>query len=196
MVAHLTPDQKAACSNHVGVKIFFPQSDCDTFVQKVCLQWGLNSWPLVYKTNALPLSYRGPRCVGDKMQQNCLGDTRIWTMDLSDCSRLLYHWAISPSHATSSTVWVTCVDTGWRNICHEGPLVAFADVQNMPWPGFEPGLLRPQRRVLTTRRSRQSSLGVPTHGIWGRKVTTALVVPEETGVFDPCCYWLQGVFVV
>ena len=25
----------------------------------------------------------------------------------------------------------------------------------MPWPGFEPGLLRPQRRVLTTRRSRQ-----------------------------------------
>ena len=58
----------------------------------------------------------------------------------------------------------------------------------LPWPGFEPGLLRPQRRVLTTRRSRQSSLGVPTHGIWGRKVTTALVVPEETGVFDPCCY--------
>ena len=58
-VARLTPDQKAACSNHVGVKIFFPQSDCDTFVQKVCLQWGLNSWPLVYKTNALPLSYRG-----------------------------------------------------------------------------------------------------------------------------------------
>ena len=30
------------------------------------------------------------------VQQNCIGDTRIWTMDLSDCSRLLYHWAISP----------------------------------------------------------------------------------------------------
>ena len=28
--------------------------------------------------------------------KNVLGDTRIWTMDLSDCSRLLYHWAISP----------------------------------------------------------------------------------------------------
>ena len=25
---------------------------------------------------------------------------------------------------------------------------------SLPWPGFEPGLLRPQRRVLTTRRSR------------------------------------------
>ena len=24
------------------------------------------------------------------------GDTRIWTRDLSDCSRLLYRWAISP----------------------------------------------------------------------------------------------------
>ena len=26
----------------------------------------------------------------------------------------------------------------------------------MPWPGFEPGLLRPQRRVLTTIRSRRA----------------------------------------
>ena len=29
----------------------------------------------------------------------------------------------------------------------------------MPRPGFEPGLLRPQRRVLTTRRSRQTTGG-------------------------------------
>ena len=28
--------------------------------------------------------------------------------------------------------------------------------KKLPWPGFEPGLLRPQRRVLTTRRSRLS----------------------------------------
>ena len=25
-----------------------------------------------------------------------LGDTRSWTKDLPDCSRMLYHWAISP----------------------------------------------------------------------------------------------------
>ena len=37
-VARLTPDQKAACSNHVGVKIFFSHSDSDTLVQKGCLQ--------------------------------------------------------------------------------------------------------------------------------------------------------------
>ena len=26
-----------------------------------------------------------------------LGDTRVWTRDLSICSRMLYHWAISPT---------------------------------------------------------------------------------------------------
>ena len=45
--------------------------------------------------------------------KNVLGDTRIWTMDLSDCSRLLYHWAISPhveNYASSRErqVGVTC----------------------------------------------------------------------------------------
>ena len=37
--------------------------------------------------------------------------------------------------------------------------------KKVPWPGFEPGLLRPQRRVLTTRRSRpvwQSYLPIDT----------------------------------
>ena len=34
--------------------------------------------------------------------------------------------------------------------------------KNMPGPGFEPGLLRPQRSVLTTRRSRLTIL--PTAG--------------------------------
>ena len=39
------------------------------------------------------------------------GDTRIWTMDLSDCSRLLYHWAISPA----VTVKLTSVRQ-WREM--------------------------------------------------------------------------------
>ena len=37
----------------------------------------------------------------------------------------------------------------------------------MPGPGFEPGLLRPQRSVLTTRRSRLTIL--PTAG-WKQKI--------------------------
>ena len=34
----------------------------------------------------------------------------------------------------------------------------------LPWPGFEPGLLRPQRSVLTTRRSRRAT----PHAVWVR----------------------------
>ena len=35
-----------------------------------------------------------------------------------------------------------------------GVVTKWQNAQRLPWPGFEPGLLRPQRRVLTTRRSR------------------------------------------
>ena len=135
-----------------------------------------------------------------------LGDTRIWTMDLSDCSRLLYHWAISPYDENNVSseerqVGVTCqncqsplavvtkskchhyriincipehLKRRWYNGQHSclpsswsgfdsRPTQCFKfhfwqnwekKVLSMPWPGFEPGLLRPQRRVLTTRRSR------------------------------------------
>ena len=135
-----------------------------------------------------------------------LGDTRIWTMDLSDCSRLLYHWAISPYDENNVSseerqVGVTCqncqsplavvtkskchhyriincipehLKRRWYNGQHSclpsswsgfdsRPTQCFRfnfgenwdkKVLSMPWPGFEPGLLRPQRRVLTTRRSR------------------------------------------
>ena len=38
--------------------------------------------------------------------------------------------------------------TGW--LCHDRETTA------LPWPGFEPGLSRPQREVLTTIRSRLS----------------------------------------
>ena len=31
------------------------------------------------------------------------GDTRVQTRDLSDCSRMLYHWALSPLHTDSIT---------------------------------------------------------------------------------------------
>ena len=33
------------------------------------------------------------------------GGTRVWTGDLSICSRMLYHWAIPPLVATGYTVW-------------------------------------------------------------------------------------------
>ena len=36
------------------------------------------------------------------------GDTRVRTRDLSDCSRMLYHWAISLFHTDSITSLQTC----------------------------------------------------------------------------------------
>ena len=36
------------------------------------------------------------------------GDTRVRTRDLSDCNRMLYHWAISPLHTDSITWLQTC----------------------------------------------------------------------------------------
>ena len=45
-----------------------------------------------------------------------LGDTRVWTRDLSICSRMLYHWAISPTekidfHWTFISVWPNLFST-------------------------------------------------------------------------------------
>ena len=48
-------NRRAACSIFSDVKsLAIPMLG-----KKFCLQWGLNSRPLVYKTSALPLSYRG-----------------------------------------------------------------------------------------------------------------------------------------
>ena len=77
------------------------------------------------------------------------GDTRVRTRDLSDCSRMLYHWAISPLHTDSikslqtracclSTVTIFFVPSQVfsRDRCH------FSLVLQKLYkgtPGFEPG---------------------------------------------------------
>ncbi len=38
------------------------------------------------------------------------GDTRDWTWDLSICSRMLYHWAISPSVTVQRETVVLCIE--------------------------------------------------------------------------------------
>ena len=42
----------------------------------------------------------------------------------------------------------------WNNLVEKYIFPAETAFLQLPWPGFEPGLLRPQRRVLTTIRSR------------------------------------------
>ena len=47
--------------------------------------------------------------------------------------------------------------------------------KELPGPGFEPGLLRPQRRVLTTRRSRLLILNPVRFWITRNKIQTGLM---------------------
>ena len=47
----------------------------------------------------------------------------------------------------------------------------------MPGPGFEPGLLRPQRSVLTTRRSR---LTIPSTAAWTQKIYSPTLIGAPT----------------
>ena len=53
-----------------------------------------------------------------KFCQKLKGDTRIWTMDLSDCSRLLYHWAISPG--LQKPVFRSAQHIHWQVTGHPG----------------------------------------------------------------------------
>ena len=88
------------------------------------------------------------------------GDTRVRTRDLSDCSRMLYHWAISPLHTDSipslqtragclSTVTMFFVPSQVfsRDRCHFS--LVFQKLYNGT-PGFEPGTSRTAAESSTT----------------------------------------------
>ena len=88
------------------------------------------------------------------------GDTRVWTRDLSDCSRMLYHWAISPLNTHSITSLQTraaCLSTVTmffvpsqvysRDRCHFS--LVFQNLYKGT-PRFEPGTSRTAAESSTT----------------------------------------------
>ena len=88
------------------------------------------------------------------------GDTRVQTRDLSDCSRMLFHWALSPLHTDSITSLQTrsrCSSTVTmffvpsqvfsRDRCHFS--LVFQKLYNGT-PGFEPGTSRTAVESSTT----------------------------------------------
>ena len=88
------------------------------------------------------------------------GDTRVRARDLSDCSRKLYHWAISPLHTDSipslqtragclSTVTLFFVPSQVysRDQCHF--FLVFQKLYKGT-PGFEPGTSRTAAECSTT----------------------------------------------
>ncbi len=92
---------------------FFPPKDWKKNVMVLALsggnQWlsGLGVWFLLW-VQEVPGSNPGWALliffylvlfsfeISSGEKKSLLGDTRIWTRDLPDCSRVLYHWAISP----------------------------------------------------------------------------------------------------
>ena len=76
------------------------------------------------------------------------GDTRVRTRDLSDCSRMLYHWAISPLHTDSISLQITA--------------------------GCKHNVFCSESSVLSRSMSFFSSLSKIIQGVWTRDLSDAL----------------------
>ena len=100
------------------------------------------------------------RCHFSLVSKIIQGDTRVRTRNLSDCSRMLYHWAISPLHIDSITSLQTracCLSTVTmfsdpsqvysRDRCHFS--LVFQKLYKGT-PGFEPGTSRTAVECSTT----------------------------------------------
>ena len=133
------------------------------FAKMICPGWGSNSRPSDYETDALPTAlprqlhtnlslvekYRSKRqsckCLknasaGNRTRINCLEGSYAhhYTTDATCLLKKPYLYSF---YFLFLFLFLFFFLTSW--------IVKMF----MPWPGFEPGLLRPQRRVLTTRRS-------------------------------------------
>ena len=105
--------------------------------------------------------YSRDRCHFSSLSKIIQGDTRVQTRDLSDCSRMLYHWALSPLHKDSITSLQTrsrCSSTVTlffvpsqvysRDQCHF--FLVFQKLYKGT-PGFEPGTSRTAAECSTTK---------------------------------------------
>ena len=113
------------------VRLAFKQSftKYKNTVVDICPHWGLNSRPSDYKTNALPLSYRGNKFKvkmslrwyrkqwksdfqSNKASQNTrpqlltYAPTEDWTQTLQFTRLTLYHWAIETTSLNSKCHYV------------------------------------------------------------------------------------------
>ena len=127
--------------------------------QKICPGWGSNSRPSDYETDALPTA----------LPRHC---SRKWIKNIDIASMLVKNIIKNmrqPGIEPGSTAWKAAMLTTipltlvinlkslWVKKKH---FFLMTEKMSLPWPGFEPGLLRPQRRVLTTRRSRLETISM------------------------------------
>ena len=127
--------------------------------KSLCPRWGSNSRPSDYETDALPTALRR-QCWSCGLEENFFVHCSLnWRR------KSLFVVMRQPGIEPGSTAWkaamLTTIPLTLTHLCWEewkewfsGPFLHTLAKRSLPWPGFEPGLLRPQRRVLTTRRSR------------------------------------------
>ena len=122
-------------------QVYQPKSDPLTLIRKSPRR-DLNSRPLVYKTSALT----------PELRRRC----NEWSSRQGTDSELL----VFDEMPTKIFGKLFCTALPLESYISPRFSIAFSDENctSLPWPGFEPGLLRPQRNVLTTIRLRPSRL--------------------------------------
>ena len=101
--------------------------------------------------------------------KNWAGPAEIWTRIAGFRVQSANHYTTGPLalHGEYSLTWVKQKHGIMKLVKNCWPAAMIETSQPLPWPGFEPGLSRPQREVLTTIRSRPSRqlivLGINTH---------------------------------
>ena len=126
-------------------------------IKRICPRWGSNSRPSDYETDALPTALR--RLLTDGKSENWnnsndfKGGKKKIKFNASAGNRTRVN-CLEGSYAHHYTTDAFLSGWDYRSVQMMCIRKGHQTKKSLPWPGFEPGLLRPQRRVLTTRRSR------------------------------------------
>ena len=88
--------------------------------------------------------------------KNWAGPAEIWTRIAGFRVQSANHYTTGPLalHGEYSLTWLKQKHGIMKLVKNCWPAAMIETSQPLPWPGFEPGLSRPQREVLTTIRSR------------------------------------------
>ena len=126
----------------------------------------LNSRPLVYKTSALTPELRRRRQLTNRNRSTfIIKHSNIFFLHVYWCQKKKKththterinreKWKRNAKEHNTHKPFFLCNALQCHPITQNTIISRLKDFQ-VPWPGFEPGLLRPQRNVLTTIRSRR-----------------------------------------
>ena len=124
--------------------------------------------------------------------KNCAGPAEIWTRIAGFRVQSANHYTTGPLalHGEYSLTWLKQKHGIMKLVKNCWPAAMIETSQPLPWPGFEPGLSRPQREVLTTIRSRPSRQLIDS----GINTTTDWCQLHIQTLHYPCSYMYTELF--